>query len=282
MDQIQMGEGPHWNRGPQLAAIRAAAARVDIADGVALDGWLALSLGELRALKERIADETRDWGRVRPHGVFISTFDRIENGWLFPGRTEIPPIEVEGTLSIFGEGDSGHRPPYLVIGLVTKDTPESRTAAIVRAYAHPCVWWSRLTLLDSGLERDSLDQILNCRKWLFDTFKISMIVTKPLFDVGPVDTDAPRKPCLPDFVIRAMGSGVEHPTIVIETMGYADDTYRERKRRLRPLFEAVDRPPGASPTPVIEHDRFRADLPGDPDRRFWNELRWTVTKLSSR
>ncbi len=57
---------------------------MDIADRVALDGWLALSLGELQTLKARIVDEARDWGTVRPHGVFISTFDRIENGRLFP------------------------------------------------------------------------------------------------------------------------------------------------------------------------------------------------------
>ncbi len=132
-------------------------------------------------------------------------------------------------------------------------------------------------MVDSDLERGSLAQILDCRDWLADKFQISMVVQKPLFAVGPDETDTSRGLCLPDFVLRARGIGVERPTIVVETMGYADDSYRERKKRLRSLFEAIDRRPGAGPTPVIEHDRFRTDLPGHPDDRPWREVRWATT-----
>ncbi|WP_445487872.1 hypothetical protein [Rhodopseudomonas sp. RCAM05734] len=282
MDKIQKHEGPTWDLAAQLAAIRAAAAKVDIADNVALDGWLALSLGELQTLKARLAVETKDWGGARPHGIFISTFNRIENGRLIPQRSDIPPIEIQGTLSIFGEIDSGDRPPYLVIGLVTKDAPESGASSIVRAYAHPCVRWDRLTLLDSGLERASLQEILNCRDWLFNKFMISMLIEKPLFDMGTEEADVSRGPCLPDFVLRASGTGVRHSTIVVETMGYADQIYRERKRKLRVAFEGIDRHPEGTPTPVIEHDRFRTEFLEDPDERLWKDIRWAVTSLRAR
>lgn len=189
---------------------------------------------------------------------------------------------MEGKLSIFGERNDAISPPYLVIGLVTKDNPESDEAIVARAYAHPCVDWSRLTLVDSQLERETLDIIINCRDWISERFGIAMTITKPLFDVGPpVETSGPRELCLPDFVIEPIGQGVTHPTVVVETMGYSDVDYRDRKKRLRPLFEKVGIQIGTEPTPVVEHDRFRTGLRVTPDRRLWLDLRWAVTELKS-
>uniref|UniRef100_A0A9E8CMG5 DUF1173 domain-containing protein n=1 Tax=Bosea sp. NBC_00436 TaxID=2969620 RepID=A0A9E8CMG5_9HYPH len=282
LDRINMGEGRPWKHSAQLQAIRNAAVDIDIARGVPLSEWLALSLGEFQSLKRRIGAERADWDGARPHGIFVCTFDKIENGWLIPGKPEIPPIRIEGTLSIFGERNDAFSPPYLVIGLVTKDAPEADEAVVVRAYAHPCVEWSRLTLVDSQLERETLDEIVSCRDWISQRFGIAMTITKPLFDVGqPVEDSGPRELCLPDFVIHATGQGVHHPTTIVETMGYSDVNYRDRKKRLRPLFEEVSRRPGEKPTPIVEHDRFRTDTRVDPDRRFWLELRWAVTELEN-
>jgi hypothetical protein len=277
-----MDEGLPWIHEDQLRAIRNAAADIDIARGVPLSQWLALSLRELQSLKKRIGAERADWDGARPHGIFVCTFDKIENGWLIPGKSEIPPIKIEGTLSIFGERNDAFSPPYLVIGLVTKDAPEIDEAVVARAYAHPCVDWSRLTLVDSQLERETLDIILSCRDWISERFGIAMTITKPLFDVGqPVEVSGPRELCLPDFVVHATGQGVNHPTIIVETMGYSDDDYRDRKKRLRRLFEEVDRQPGAKATPIVEHDRFRTDTRVKPDRRLWLDLRWAVTELKN-
>ena len=63
-----------------------------------------------------------------------------------------------------------------------------------------------------------------------------------------------REVCIPDFILRPQGHGIRHQLVVVETMGTDDPPYRERKRRMRPLFEQIGN--GPYPVPVIEHDRF--------------------------
>lgn len=281
LDIIKEDEGPVWDLFAQKDALRKVAARVEIGMGITLDKWLALSLAELDSLKERVARYPTDWGRTRPHGLFISTFGRIEGRLLYPERSDIPPVPVEGTLSIFGEGDAGVRAPYLVVGLVSKPMRTSSETSIVRAYAHPCVDWNRFTLVDSGLERDTLKQIIRCKNWLRRNFDISVQVTKPLFDVGPTVEETSREICLPDFIVRARGSEIANETVVVETMGYSSESYRNRKERMRELFEAVDRGSTGVRSPVIEYDPFEITSQPELDDDFWQRLRWAITQRRS-
>ena len=88
------------------------------------------------------------------------------------------------------------------------------------------------------------------------------------------DEDA-REPCLPDFLLWARP--VPHggrEAVIVETMGYPDALYRERKARSHALMRHV-----LGGAPLVSHDFH---LPADQsqperDRRFWLECRWAVT-----
>ena len=167
---------------------------------------------------------------------------------------------MTGKLTIFGEGENHNRPPYLVIGLLSLPDQNAKSVELLNAYAHPCVAWNRLTLVDSQNERDTLALLIKCRDWLATNHHVTFTIEKPLFDKGPKETDDPREVCIPDFILRPKGSGVINPLIVVETMGYDTVDYRTRKARMRSLFERVG--PGPFPVPVVEHDRFLPNVSG--------------------
>jgi len=51
---------------------------------------------------------------------------------------------------------------------------------------------------------------------------------KPLFDLE-VTLNSEKGFVLPDFIVTASKPGGKHNTVLIETMGYTDDDYGERK-----------------------------------------------------
>ena len=239
--------------------------------------WLATSLPDYYRLKERLnhrlatqrgrsLNYVQRYGlinlhnpskttRRRPYGLFIGTFDRIENKTLYPRRADKKPIPVIGDLAVFGEDKILRRPPYLVIGLLTQPSRKAASVELLNAYAHPCVAWDRLTLVDSNLERETLALLISCRDWLAQNHNITFAIQKPHFDVGPDETENAREVCIPDFILRPQGHGIRHQLVVVETMGTDDPDYRERKKRMRLLFEQIGK--GPYPVPVIEHDRFQ-------------------------
>jgi hypothetical protein len=235
----------------QVGHLCEAAQEFTLAPGRSLNLWLATSLDELYWLKEKLNASIGDW--ERPYGLFLETFDRIENNTLYPTRPDRKPIRVEGSLHIFGEGKELRRPPYLVIGLLSQPDRHAKKVELIKAYAHPCVAWNRLMLVDSRLERETLKLLIACRDRLAPQ-GIKVSIEKPLFDAGPPETDNAREVCIPDFLLRARGPKYDQRIVVVETMGYDDAKYRERKRRMRPLFEQIG--PGPHPVPVIEHDRY--------------------------
>jgi len=248
----------HGNRDLQLADLKDAAARFLLAPEEPLDKWLAFTLGGFYSLREKLNRSLSTW--KRPHGLFICSFDRIENNTLYPRLSEKKPIAVTGKLTIFGEGENHNRPPYLVIGLLSLPDQNAKSVELLNAYAHPCVAWNRLTLVDSQNERDTLALLIKCRDWLAANHNVTFTIEKPLFDKGTKETDDPREVCIPDFILRSKGSIVRNPLIVVETMGYDTVDYRTRKARMHSLFVRVG--PGPFPVPVIEHDRFLANVPG--------------------
>ena len=63
-------------------------------------------------------------------------------------------------------------------------------------------------------------------------------------------------------------------TVIVETMGYADASYRGRKERVHTAMSAA-----LGGAPVVQHD-FHLPPGWDQDRRdarFWREVRWAVT-----
>ena len=91
---------------------------------------------------------------------------------------------------------------------------------------------------------------------------------------------APAPPCLPDFVVRACRAGDEREaTIIVETMGFADEKYRTRKDRTHAVMHAV-----LNGAPIVVHDFHQPPgrLQGWRDDRFWRDLRWALTGPESR
>lgn len=117
------------------------------------------------------------------------------------------------------------------------------------------------------------------RQWLRDKQGIRLEIEKPLFDIAGLDDPEdpaipPREPCTPDFILRAKPAPAGgSATVLVETMGYADYVYRERKVVMHELMTQV------AGAPVVLHDFH---FPGGQaqegrDQRFWLDARWTIT-----
>ncbi|TAL72879.1 MAG: hypothetical protein EPN79_02230 [Burkholderiaceae bacterium] len=138
---------------------------------------------------------------------------------------------IAGKLSVFGGDDSAVRYPMLMCAVVGKLPDDS--VQVLQAYAHPIQaldWWLPV---DSNLERDAVDDLLEViRKLARERVELQML--KPLFAWN--ETGA-----RPDFVVTRRAEPSD--SLVVETMGSDDLEYRERKartvERLRkyPLFE---------------------------------------------
>jgi len=114
--------------------------------------------------------------------------------------------------------------------------------------------------VDSNLERHTFQVLTQLRSWLSQKKGIGLAVVKPLFDMSAntgldepdSDVDTSRESCIPDFLVEAnrVPKG-GRSLLVIESMGYADPQYRERKQRthtrmslatgLSPVVESYDR-----------------------------------------
>ncbi len=91
----------------------------------------------------------------------------------------------------------------------------------------------------------------------------------------PGGDEEARDPCLPDFILWAEADHrIQHRVVVVETMGFADDAYRDRKHRTHGLMSRI-----LDGAPVVEHDFWSpADRPqAQRDRQFWLDARWMVT-----
>jgi hypothetical protein len=264
LDRFYAKDHVHGNLVEQKKLLEQAAINFTLDTNHNLFRWLATSLQDFHKLKRFLVQNTDGW--ERPHVIFIETFNRIEDKILYPTKAGFRPIPITGRLSVFGEGKTFQRPPYLVIGVLGQ---ASRAASfeLLDVYVHPCIAWDRLTLVDSALERDTLKLLMKCRDWLTKHCGIDVTIKKPLFDVGQPETEDARELCLPDFILSCKGEGVLHSSVVIKTMGYNTPAYRHRKQRMRHLFERVGR--GPYPVPVIEHDRFLSEMTDkEADRHF--------------
>lgn len=91
----------------------------------------------------------------------------------------------------------------------------------------------------------------------------------------PGGDEEARDPCLPDFILWAEADHrIQHRVIVVETMGFADNAYRDRKHRTHELMSRI-----LGKAPVVEHDFWSPTgvAQGQRDRQFWLDARWMVT-----
>jgi hypothetical protein len=262
------------NHHKQDAAIRRAAKELELTLGdQRLQDCLALSLKEYGELERYLIRNEPGW--ERPQGIFIEVFKGIESNTLIPYSDDNERLKITGKLTVFGEGKKLNRPPYLVIGLMGQPREGAKTIELLEAYAHPCVDWRRLMLLDSNLERDTLDLLVRFRDQIAKKKEIDITIKKPLFNMASPNGKDHSEVCIPDFIIHASGPNVKNPAVIIEAMGYDDLEYRERKTRMHALFSQIGQ--GPHPIPIIEHDRFNPGTTQDQaDKIFVHQVRDTI------
>jgi hypothetical protein len=272
-DRISPTQNRFRHRKNQNYAILKAALKFTVAPDRSLLDWIATSLPEYYELKHRL-EAARSEGWKRPYGLYIDSFCKIEDKVLYPSRSDKKPIPVVGDLSVFGEKDTLRRSPYLVIGLMTYATKDSTEVELLNAYVHPCCAWDDYMLVDSQIERDTLFLLVKAHDFLWQHYHIEVTIEKPLYDLGSEKTVEAREVCRPDFVLRYRLKGKPIKYVIIETMGYADQIYRERKLRMRPLFANIEG--GEPPHPIIEYDRFKGINPQMLDDEFIKKVCRTI------
>ena len=157
--------------------------------------------------------------KLRQQAWWICPVDQIDvetrRGRLHDTKTE---VQIEGRLSVFGGNTAAVRFPMLMIAVVTK---EGSHVGVSQAYCHPIQREHIWCPVDSDLERAALATIAHSMEWLQREKGIRLAGLKPLFEWNETGTR-------PDFVLTHEASGAH---LIIETMGFDDADYQERKVR---------------------------------------------------
>lgn len=248
----------------QWFEIKRAAGEVYLSENVTVKDCLKTSPAYFNEIERVIFRCSLDWGaRARPHGILIfpataATQDLIywDNG---------PPLPVLGSVTIFGESpeeiaDVDHAVEgrcYMAIALVAQAAPNGELE-VIRAYLHRCLAKNDFMLVDSGLEMETFWQINSIRGWMAER-GVTFSVEKPLFDIGAGEDYSEdrnendgevvaREVVIPDFIVRS-NDAPGNKTVIVETMGFADDAYRSRKVRMHEKMSMC-----LDSAPVVEHD----------------------------
>lgn len=264
----------------QMKAIWPIARDVYLDQNIRMADAMCMSVAKLPALMEQIASTPDDrYRHTRPHGVLLVRLQAVQARLLRTLNGEELP--VSGRLAVFGDRPEDElgatvdaRAPYLALAIVARPAPGEKVQ-VVSAYVHPCASADRLMLVDSDAERHTLGMLKNFQYAIKKKSETVVTIEKPLESIAPeqhADGTA-LPPIIPDFIVTARGRDGRERRIVVETMGYRDLGYRERKERLHPRMQHA-----ADAAAVITHDfhepghwqqewrdnRFRRDL--------WREL----------
>jgi hypothetical protein len=260
----------------QMRRLWPIAREISLDNQVRLADALCMSVAKLPGLAAQIeAAKDESYPHTRPHGVLLVRVQSVRAGMLRTLNGEELP--VTGRMAVFGdrpEDEPGQavdaRAPYLAICIVARPSPGER-AQITAAYVHPCASLDRLMLVDSDAERHTLALLKNFQYAMLKGSGSVVTIDKPMDSLAPDrwPDGRPRPPVIPDFLVTVRDRDGSMKRAVIETMGYADKGYRERKARLHP--EMLD---AAGASAVIKHDfQFPAHWQQDwRDKQFRREL----------
>src|SRR5271166_6292139 len=108
------------------------------------------------------------------------------------------------------------------------------------------------------------------QSWLRRRCGVLTTIDKPLFDLRPPAStdDAPRPPLIPDFLVGVVGPGGVRRNVVVETMGWSEPLYRERKERMHAEMAQVC-------GPVVMHDFHQ---PADADQAWRDNVFWRALR----
>jgi hypothetical protein len=291
---LQIKSGLNWlttassrpKLGEQYRLLRTAAGEIEIDDNLHLSRFLCTYAPALAEFMAKVgAAQARQFKNTRPHGIFLTVINGVADGQLL--ISEDLTVPVRGRISVFGERD-GHRretgaersarAPYLAACLVARPKAAD-PVCVTKAYVHPFASFRDFMLVDSNHERRTLAELKRLQQFLSHKRGIRMVIEKPMLDIrsrGDFDDPAiaAREPCIPDFILRTDpvpdgGAAI----VVIETMGFASETYRSRKAVTHEIMASTTR------APLVIHDFHfpAAQTRVERDRRFWSAARWAIT-----
>lgn len=228
---------------------------------VFFDPWLKQERLDVRM--RELEGEGKAWpaGRARTFYQILFSEQVTQDEVVFKSKFGETIFRPEKRVSINGEVD-GHREKYWVILMYRRN--DAGTVVCRDAYAHALFDYACPVPVDSNLERETINSIMTGGKWLQSSgYELSL--NKPLFDIT-VDLDGEKRFVLPDFLLT-----VKHPgrgrtsELVIETMGYTDDDYVERKANQHKGMSTLGlllKDPPHWPEPADKHDAFARYLYG--------------------
>lgn len=198
-----------------------------VSDIIRFDPWLSDKGAE--AHMTSLEQPETYWPAGKAH-IFCQVFmtDTVSrDSTTFRLKKDEYHFRPERGISINGESQDGIRPPYWVI-LAFRRGADGRVLCS-EGYAHALYQRRCPVPVDSKLERKTLDSLAEVAGWMSKKEKAPVLsLIRPLFDTE-VSVDGDKGYVLPDFIVRAdTDTGRKH-TIIIETMGYTDDDYCERK-----------------------------------------------------
>ncbi|MEL7083510.1 MAG: hypothetical protein AAGM36_03345 [Cyanobacteria bacterium J06597_1] len=196
-----------------------------------------------RQLETLACQERNDWPpHVQPQAFFagIATAVDRERRSIQPlGQAEVSIVEDEPVCFVPPGGRATG--PFWVFAHVGASRVQPGTYCLRQAYVHPVFSTVLLVPVDSHAERQTLDILLAAQRLLY-TQGYAIAIAKPLHDFR---TEA-GEPYRPDFVLypHQRGRGLQPGAcIVVETMGFTDSDYVERKakthQRMRELGDVL-------------------------------------------
>lgn len=248
---------------PQYQRIKAATRRLPLAGPITLEGLLFTHpdiFDDQDRLQYALNKPGSNWPDNRPpQGYFLAVADDIADRYLIFHHKEKPTqtLEVAGSVRKLARDGSQTRPPYWVLGLVAELPGSPGRCGLLQAYAHPVHSKAILVPVDSDYERKTLALLLRQQRYWLGR-GVESEIEKPLHAI-PVRVDGEKTRCQPDFLLRRRTVAGIDRTVVVETMGYDDPEYRERKtrthQRMAQLGEVIEHRLYAT-----EHGRTEAEI----------------------
>lgn len=223
-----IGGGRYRSVPEQYAALRRAmaAATFDGGGEIPVSKFSLTTFDHPEWLEQRLRTSAPWPDPLVPQGFLVGVIAQVDDGVLVTAKGT--RISVSGQIAQPGEETCG---PYIAIALVGRGRERGPFEAL-RAYVHPVFRSSLLVPVDSDLERRTLEILLAQQKWLASLKRAQSDIEKPLSDIAD---DADGTGTRPDFLWRVRGGR----TVVVETMGYADVEYLERKARTHAVMARI-------------------------------------------
>ena len=210
---------------------------------------------------EQTADK---WQGKRPYAVCICIADRIEENTAYFDYKQNPvSVTFSGTVTKSSGRLGKESAPYLIIFTVTDASDNVGVYKPFDAYYVPVYSKFQLIPVDSRYERDVLKKITGWGKWWKDS-GLQVYVKKPLFDIKVRDEDK-MYASKPDVLFITPKSNV-----ILEVMGSHEETYVERKERVRENMEAIG--------DVVDFDALEAEKENTWDATLKQKLK-QVSKI---